>query len=102
MKHINTHMKRILFFLAAVCLSAVANSKTLVAYYSYTGNCEAIVAELTKHISADVVEIEPAEKGLKYEANGYALGTQLLNAINAHSKYFLNSSTVISRFSLRS
>lgn len=82
MKHIDTHMKRIFFFLVAVCLSAVANSKTLVAYYSYTGDCEAIVAELTKHISADVVEIEPAEKGLKYEANGYALGTQLLNAIN--------------------
>ncbi len=76
-------MKRILFFLAAVCLSAAAHSKTMVAYYSYTGDCEAIVTELTKQISADVVEIEPAEKGLKYEANGYALGTQLLNAIKA-------------------
>ena len=32
MKHIDTHMKRILFFLAAVCLSAAASSKTLVAY----------------------------------------------------------------------
>ena len=74
-------MKRILFFLAAVCLSSAANSKTLVAYYSYTGNCEAIVTELRNQITADVVEIEPAEKGLRYEANGYALGTQLLNAI---------------------
>ena len=74
-------MKRILFFLAAVCLSAAANSKTLVAYYFYTGNCEAIVTELRNQITADVVEIEPAEKGLRYEANGYALGTQLLNAI---------------------
>ena len=77
-------MKRFLYlFLAAVCLSAAANCKTLVAYYSYTGDCEAIVNELTKQISAYVVEIEPAEKGLKYEANGYALGTQLLNAIKA-------------------
>ena len=76
-------MKRILFFLATVCLSAAASSKTLVAYYSYTGDCEAIVTELTRQISADVVEIEPAEKGLRYEANGYALGTQLLNAIKA-------------------
>lgn len=75
-------MKRILFFLAAVCLSAAANSKTLIAYYSYTGNCEAIVTELRNQITADVVEIEPAEKGLRYEANGYALGTQLLNAIS--------------------
>jgi len=75
-------MKRILFFLAAVCLSAAANSETLIAYYSYTGNCEAIVTELRNQITADVVEIEPAEKGLRYEANGYALGTQLLNAIS--------------------
>jgi len=76
-------MKRILFFLAAVCLSAAASSKTLVAYYSYTGNARAIVTELTNQISADVVEIQPAVKGQQYEANGYALGTQLLNAIKA-------------------
>lgn len=48
-----------------------------VVYYSYTGNCESIVTELTNRISADVVEIEPAEKGLYYEANNYALGTQI-------------------------
>jgi hypothetical protein len=29
------------------------------------------------------MEIEPAEKGLQYEANNYALGMQLLNTINA-------------------
>ena len=39
---------------------------------------------LTSQIEADVLEIEPAEKGLKYEANGYALGTELLNAIKAN------------------
>ena len=83
LKRIYTNMKRILFFLAAVCLSAAASSKTLIVYYSYTGDCEAIVTELTRQISADVVEIEPAEKGFRYEANGYALGTQLLNAIKA-------------------
>ena len=58
--------------------------KTLVAYYSYTGNCRDIVNALTSQIQADVLEIQPAEKGLRYEANGYALGTQLLNAINAN------------------
>ena len=31
-----------------------------------------------------MLEIQPAEKGLKYEANNYALGTQLLNAIKAN------------------
>lgn len=58
--------------------------KTLVVYYSYTGNCRQIVNTLTSQIKADVLEIQPAEKGLKYEANGYALGTQLLNAIKAN------------------
>lgn len=74
-------MKRVIFILLAVCMVAAANSKTLVVYYSYTGNCETIVTELTKQITADVLEIEPAEKGLRYEANNYALGTELLNAI---------------------
>jgi hypothetical protein len=52
-------------------------------YYSYTNNCREIVTTLTSQIEADVLEIQPAEKGLKYEANNYALGTQLLNAIKA-------------------
>ena len=95
-------MKQILIFLAAMLLSCSssdsdvkaevpANSgnagnagKTLVVYYSYTGNCRDIVNALTHQIQADVLEIQPAEKGLKYEANGYALGTQLLNAIKAN------------------
>jgi len=57
--------------------------RVLVVYYSYTGNCRQIVESLTSQVEADVMEIEPAEKGLHYEANNYALGTQLLNAINA-------------------
>ena len=57
--------------------------KVLVVYYSYTGNSRQIVQSLTDQIDADVMEIEPAEKGLQYEANNYALGMQLLNAINA-------------------
>lgn len=64
-------------------LSTSASAKTLVVYYSYTNNCREIVTTLTSQIEADVLEIQPAEKGLKYEANGYALGTQLLNAIKA-------------------
>ena len=65
-------------------LSTDALAKTLVVYYSYTGNCREIVNTLTTQIEADVLEILPAEKGLKYEANNYALGTQLLNAIKAN------------------
>ena len=58
--------------------------KTLIVYYSYTNKCHEIVTTLSSQIEADVVRIEPAEKGLKYEANNYAMGTQLLNAIKAN------------------
>jgi flavodoxin len=79
-------MKRLFIFLSAILtwLSTDVSAKTLVVYYSYTGNCREIVTTLTSKIEADVLEIRPAEKGLRYEANNYALGTQLLNAIKAN------------------
>ena len=79
-------MKKIMFLFCTMLtlLSTSASSKTLMVYYSYTGNCREIVTTLTSQIQADVLEIQPAEKGLKYEANNYALGTQLLNAIKAN------------------
>ena len=58
--------------------------KTLVVYYSYTNNCHEIVTSLTSQSEADVMRIEPADKTQKYEANGYAIGTALLNAIKAN------------------
>jgi len=58
--------------------------KTLVAYYSYTNNVGRIVTELRSQIEADVIEIKPAQKGLDYAANNYALGSQLLDAIKAN------------------
>ena len=57
--------------------------KTLVVYYSYTNNCHEIVTSLTSQIQGDVMRIEPADKTQKYEANNYAIGTALLNAIKA-------------------
>ena len=97
-------MKRITFFLSLLAVSLLACSsdneimaettapvatpmakgKTLVAYYSYTGDSRAIVNELTKQVVADVVEITPVDKTQRYEANNYAIGTQLLNAIKAN------------------
>ena len=92
-------MRQILMILTAILLSCCSSEsdvkaettqtsanmgKTLIVYYSYTGNCREIVNSLTAQIDADVLEIQPAEKGLKYEANNYALGTQLLNAIKAN------------------
>ena len=61
-----------------------STGKTLVVYYSYTGNCRTIVNTLTSQLTADVLEIQPADKTQRYEANGYAIGTQLLNAIKAN------------------
>lgn len=63
-------------------MSAFAmQAKTLVVYYSYTNNVHSIVAELTKQIDADVARIQPAEKGLDYAANNYAIGSAQIAAI---------------------
>ena len=69
------------FLLIGICCGVSA--KTLVAYYSFTNNVRTIVNELATQKDVDVVEIQPAEEGLDYAANNYALGTQLLNAIKA-------------------
>lgn len=75
-------MRRI-FIILAVILSAVsvASAKTLVVYYSYTNNVHRIVTDLLTQIDADVIRVEPAEKGLKYEENGYAIGSAQISAI---------------------
>ena len=60
------------------------SGKTLVAYYSFTGDSKAIVQSLISQISADVVEIQPAEEGIDYAANNYAIGSQLIADINSN------------------
>jgi len=60
-----------------------ATCKTLIVYYSYTGNCRDIVSTVTGLLKADVMEIKPAVDGQDYEANNYKLGADLINAINA-------------------
>ena len=59
------------------------NDKILIVFYSYTGNCKDIATLLSSLLNPDIVEVTPAEKGLKYEADNYALGTQLLNKIKS-------------------
>ena len=59
-------------------------SNTLVIYYSYTNHCHEIAQSLTSQIDADVLRIYPKNKNQQYEANGYAIGMQLLNTINAN------------------
>ena len=74
-------MKRILLVLVVMIGWLSVDAKTLIIYYSYTNNVEKIVNELKSRIDADVVEIEPAEKGLDYAANNYAIGSAQIGAI---------------------
>lgn len=55
--------------------------KTLIVYYSFTNNVHTIVTDLLTQIEADAVRIEPAEEGLDYAANNYAIGSALIQAI---------------------
>ena len=74
------------FLLLAILIFGICcgiSAKTLVAYYSFTNNVRTIVNELAAQKEVDILEIQPAEEGLDYAANNYALGTQLLNAIKA-------------------
>lgn len=59
----------------------VTSSKTLVLYYSFTNNVRTIVKSLATKIKVDIVEVQPAEEGLDYAANNYAIGSNLIAAI---------------------
>ena len=76
-------MKRLLsIFLLLTTLAAVAGARTLIVYYSFTGNCRAIVTSLQQQISADVAEVQPADESVDYAANNYAIGDALIDQIN--------------------
>ena len=72
---------RIFFIMAALFAAITTNAKTLVVYYSFTNNVHTIVSDLSTQIDADVIRIEPAEKGIDYAANNYAAGSALISAI---------------------
>ena len=74
-------MRTVIFIILTVLAAASVKAKTLVVYYSYTNNVERIVNELRSKIDADVLEIEPAQKGLDYAANNYAIGSAQIAAI---------------------
>ncbi len=61
-----------------------AREKTLIVYYSYTNNVHNIITALSEQIDGDIVRIEPAEKGLDYAANNYAIGSQQISAIRSN------------------
>lgn len=74
-------MKKFLTILVLLATAVFAQAKTLVVYYSYTNNVHRIVTELCSQIEADAIRVEPAEKGLDYAANNYAIGSALISAI---------------------
>lgn len=74
-------MKKYLLTLVMLAVATLAEAKTLIVYYSYTNNVHRIVTELCTQIEADVVRVEPAEKGLDYAANNYAIGSAKISAI---------------------
>ena len=74
-------MKRLILTLAIVLSVVTLNAKTLIVYYSFSNNIHTIVSELNSQIEADLLRIEPAEKGLDYAANNYAIGSALINTI---------------------
>lgn len=73
--------KRLVLIMAALLATIAAQAKTLVVYYSFTNNVHTVVNDLSEQIDADVIRIEPAEKGLDYAANGYAIGSAQIAAI---------------------
>ena len=86
----STTFNRLLFSILAMMilscnglevLATAPSGRTLVVYYSFTGNVRSIVNTLDEKINADVVEIQPAEEGLDYAANNYAIGSSLIAAI---------------------
>lgn len=78
-------MKKTILVLIGILASLIADAKTLIVYYSYTNNVKSIVNELSSLIDADIVEIQPAEKGLDYAANNYAIGSAQIAAIRNNS-----------------
>lgn len=55
--------------------------KTLIVYYSFTNNVHTVVSDLRTQLEADIIRVEPAEKGLDYAANNYAVGSTQIQAI---------------------
>lgn len=72
-----------IFTLAATLMAAITlSARTLIVYYSFTNNTHTIVTNLRTQLpNADVARIEPAEEGIDYAANGYAIGSALIAAI---------------------
>lgn len=77
-------MKKLNLIMALMMTVAVVRAKTLIVYYSFTNNVHTIVRDLQTQIEADVIRIEPAEEGLDYAANNYAIGSAQIASIRSN------------------
>lgn len=77
-------MKKLTLIMALMMTVAVVRAKTLIVYYSFTNNVHTIVRDLQTQIEADVIRIEPAEEGLDYAANNYAIGSAQIASIRSN------------------
>ena len=78
-------MKKLLIatLLGLTAASAQVQAKTLLVYYSFTGNIEKAAVAVKDQPSTDVIQIQPAQKGLNYAANNYSLGSDLVDQLEA-------------------
>ena len=69
--------------LGLAAAGAQVQAKTLLFYYSYTGNIEKAADAVKDQTPTDVLRIQPAQKGLNYAANNYSLGSDLVDQIRS-------------------
>lgn len=81
-------MRKTVGLVGLFCMVISMQAKTLVAYYSYTSNIQRIVEALVSQIEADVVRIEPAEKGVDYAADNYAVGSAEIAALLTQAAFY--------------
>ena len=76
-------MKNLLIaaILGLAAAGAQVEAKTLLVYYSFTGNIEKAASAVKDQIPMDVIRIQPAQKGLNYAADNYSLGSDLVDQI---------------------
>lgn len=78
-------MKKLLIatLLGLAAAGAQVQAKTLLVYYSFTGNIEKAADAVKDQTLTDVLRIQPAQKGLNYAANNYSLGSDLVDQIRS-------------------
>ena len=81
-------MRKTVGLVGLFCMVISMQAKTLVAYYSYTSNIQRIVEALVSQIEAEVVRIEPAEKGVDYAADNYAVGSAQIAALLTQAAFY--------------